>query len=81
MSQPESRVELEIHFDFILEDKKFSGIFGMSDKGKVFFVEVHRPTPMNPLDVEKCLYQVAHIIAEKTKTDNYLTEEKLRVWN
>jgi hypothetical protein len=81
MSQQESKTELEIEFEFKLGKKQIRGIFGVAEKSTVFGIEVHSSSALSPLEVEKTLYQITHLIAQKTRTMQQLIEEKKNAWN
>lgn len=83
MSQQESNVKMdfEFEFEFKLDRKNIRGIFGIAEKATIVGVEFHSNTTLSPLDVEKCMYQITHLIASKTRTTNQLREEKSNEWN
>jgi hypothetical protein len=82
MSQRDSKSpEVEVRFGFEIGERKFEGIVGLGNEGKILALEVHASKYMRPIDVEKVLYQVAHLIAEKTDTLKQFKQEKMNVWN
>jgi hypothetical protein len=80
MSQENYNIDIEFAFAFSFGEKKYQGLLGLADTGKDMFIKIESNEIMRPLDTEKALYQIAHILAEKTRTVSQLTEEKRNIW-
>lgn len=81
MSHPNSNLELEVAFEFEIKNRKYRGVMTIENNARNMYLEISSINPMRPVDLEKALYQVAHVLAEKTSTLKQFKQEKLDVWN
>lgn len=72
--------EITVEFGFSFGEHEYRGELILLGEGKDLQINIRTNKPMRPLDLEKALYQIAHIIAEKTQTKGQLRREKINIW-